>query len=216
MLPKNSFLLLSLAFLLILGVGCRDDLQLIKNNLETPSSDFQTENICFEEGELADPNIPCCAGLYRKQIDDAATVCSKLETIENSAPHIKGGVQGAQFLDFNKKDYDAAHTLPARIVFLYFNSVNCSTCFKELAELRSAFEELKKDPNLGMNLVGFIVDMDDKYTDLDEKALAKEFKATKHTKVFFAKENGISQFEGQWDKQMFLDQIKKIKASWNN
>jgi len=212
---KKLVLLCGIMFL-TLGVGCKQDLELVKNNIETPNSDFQTENICIEEGQLVDPQVPCCAGLVSFKTRDGSAICTKKDALQNSTTTAYNEIKGVTFLNFNKKDYDTAHTLPSRVVFLYFNSVNCSTCSKEVADLQSAFEELKKDPKLEMNIIGFIVDMDDKYTDLEEQALAKKFKASKHTKVFFAKESGISQFEGQWDKEMFLDYIKKIKASWNN
>ena len=111
----------------------------------------------------------------------------------------------SKYLDFKKADYDKALRDKKKIL-LYFYANWCPTCKKEQPETFAAFNELK-DPAL----VGFRVNFKDSDTDADEIALAKEFGiAYQHTKVILKDGQKVLKAPDSWDKERYLEELKKI------
>ena len=109
------------------------------------------------------------------------------------------------YIDFNKADYEKALEENKKIL-LYFYANWCPICKKEQPETFAAFNDLK-DPDW----TGFRVNYRDSDTDADEEALAKEFGVSyQHTKVILKNGERVGKFPDSWDKQRYLDELRKI------
>jgi len=110
-----------------------------------------------------------------------------------------------KYLDFNKADYDKAFN-EKRKILLYFYASWCPTCRAEQPETFAAFKELNDS-----NLIGFRVNYRDGDDDADEKALAQQFGVSyQHTKVILKDGQRILKAPDSWDKQRYLDELRKI------
>ena len=110
----------------------------------------------------------------------------------------------APLLDFNKADYDKALE-SGKLVVLIFHANWCPVCQAEFPEEKAAFDSLDTD-----KVIGLRVNYKDTETDDAENALAKEFNITiQHTKIFLKDGKQILKSPESWDKQRFLDEIKK-------
>jgi len=115
------------------------------------------------------------------------------------------GTESTKYLDFNKVDYEKALKEKKKIL-LYFYANWCPTCRIEQPKTFAAFNELN-DPNL----IGFRVNYRDSDTDAGEEALAKEFGVSyQHTKVLLVDGKREGKWPDSWDKQRYLDELKKI------
>ena len=118
---------------------------------------------------------------------------------------VLSGTEATKYLDFNKADYDKALKDKKKIL-LYFYANWCPICKVEQPQTFAAFNEIK-DPDL----IGFRVNFRDSDTDADEESLAKEFGVSyQHTKIILKNGQRVGKFPDSWDKQRYLDEIKKI------
>ena len=118
---------------------------------------------------------------------------------------VLAGTETTKYLDFNKADYDKALKEKKKIL-LYFYANWCPICRLEQPKTFAAFNEIN-DPDL----IGFRVNYRDSDTDADEEALAKEFGVSyQHTKVILKDGQRVLKAPDSWDKQRYLDELKKI------
>jgi thiol-disulfide isomerase/thioredoxin len=118
---------------------------------------------------------------------------------------VLAGTESTKYLDFNKVDYDKAIKEKKKIL-LYFYANWCPICKKEQVDTFAAFNEIT-DPDL----IGFRVNYRDGDDDEFEKELAKEFGVGyQHTKVILKDGKRVGKFPDSWDKQRYLDELKKI------
>lgn len=118
---------------------------------------------------------------------------------------VLAGTEATKYLDFNKADYDKALKEKKKIL-LYFYANWCPICKKEQPETFAAFNELN-DPDL----IGFRVNYRDSDTDSDEEALAKQFGVSyQHTKVILKDGQRVLKAPDSWDKQRYLDELRKV------
>ena len=118
---------------------------------------------------------------------------------------VLAGTESTKYLDFNKADYDKALKENKKIL-LYFYASWCPICKKEQPETFAAFNEIKDH-----DLIGLRVNFRDSDTDADEEALAKQFGVSyQHTKVTLKGGQRAGKFPDSWDKQRYLDELRKI------
>jgi len=112
-------------------------------------------------------------------------------------------------LDYNKKDYETA-LANEDIVVLYFYASWCPICRYEVSRgLYPAFNELALE-----NTVGFRVNYNDKDTDSDERALARQFGvAYQHTKVILKNGNRVLKDPATWSKNDYISKITTLKSN---
>lgn len=105
-------------------------------------------------------------------------------------------------VDFNMKDYGAALQTD-KLVVLYFYATWCPICKEEIKNLYEAFHAIKDDA-----VVGFRVNYNDKETDKDEEALAREHGvAYQHTKVFIKNNKRILKSPEGWNTARYNSEI---------
>lgn len=111
----------------------------------------------------------------------------------------------SKYLEFSEADYEIA-LKDKRKILLYFYASWCPICKSEQQQTFAAFNELNEP-----DLIGFRVNYRDSDTDNDEEALAKEFGVGyQHTKVILKDGQKIGKWPDSWDKQRYLDEIKKV------
>jgi len=109
------------------------------------------------------------------------------------------------YLEFNKADYDTA-IAENKVILLYFYADWCPICKEEQVSLHDAFNEM--DYN---NLVGFRVNYRDSGVDEFEQALAREQGITyQHTKVIIKDGQRVLKAPDSWEKERYLEEIKKV------
>lgn len=112
-------------------------------------------------------------------------------TLGLDAEYTQVGVQkagtSAPLIEFEQADYEYALTQGKKVALLFFSD-HCPSCRKEIAnEVVPAFDQLDRD-----DLVGFLVNFDDRRTDANEDALAHEFQVPgRHTKVFLDTDGSV-------------------------
>lgn len=105
-------------------------------------------------------------------------------------------------IDFNMKDYGAALQTD-KLVVLYFYATWCPICKEEIKSLFEAFHAIKDD-----TVIGFRVNYNDKDTDKDEEALAREHGvAYQHTKVFIRNNKRILKSPEEWNAARYNSEI---------
>ena len=118
---------------------------------------------------------------------------------------VLAGTEKTKFLEFNKADYDKALKEKKKIL-LYFYANWCPICKREQPDTFAVFDEIND-----ADLIGFRVNYRDSDTDSDEEALAKEFGVSyQHTKVILKDGQRIGKWPDTWDKQRYLDELRKI------
>lgn len=109
------------------------------------------------------------------------------------------------YIEFNKADYDKAAS-ENKIIVLNFYADWCPTCRSEQPHVFAAFNSLNDE-----NIVGFQVNYKDKYTDKDEKEMAKEFGITyQHTKVIIKNSKVAVRSLEAWEKDKYLSELNNI------
>lgn len=128
----------------------------------------------------------------------------KGKKIEGYAGKVLAG-NSSPFLEFNKGDYEQA-LKSDKIIFLDFYANWCPICRAEEPEILAGFEALITD-----KIIGFRVNFNDSETDEDEKQLAKDFNVPyQHTKIILKNGLEISRSVDQWDKEIFLKELKNF------
>ncbi len=155
--------------------------------------------------------LPLAVNVHKSAAEiKAYAACGDIKKSEAMMqPEYKGkvlaGTEKTRYLEFNKADYDKALKEKKRIL-LYFYANWCPVCKKEQPEAFAAFNEINDQ-----DLIGFRVNFRDSETDADEEALAKEFGISyQHTKVILKDGQRAGKFPDSWDKQRYLDELKKI------
>lgn len=111
-------------------------------------------------------------------------------------------------IDFNMQDYGVA-LQSNKLVVLYFYATWCPICKEEIKSLYEAFHSIKND-----SVVGFRVNYNDKDTDKDEEALAREYGvAYQHTKVFIKNKERILKSPEGWNTARYSTEIQNALAS---
>ena len=111
----------------------------------------------------------------------------------------------SEYRIFEKADYEKA-LAENKIVVLYFYANWCAACRAEQPEISAAFSELNDS-----NVIGFRVNFKDSDTDEDEEAMARQFGiAYQHTKVILKDGKQVLKAPDSWDKQRYLDEIRKV------
>lgn len=118
---------------------------------------------------------------------------------------VLAGAENTKYLEFSKADYGKALKEKKKIL-LYFYANWCPACRLEQPQTFAAFNEINDQ-----DLIGFRVNFRDSDTDADEEALAKEFGVSyQHTKIILKDGQRILKAPDSWDKQRYLDELKKI------
>ncbi len=118
---------------------------------------------------------------------------------------ILAGTEATTYLDFNKADYEKALKEKKKIL-LYFYANWCPICRLEQPKTFAAFNEIN-DPDL----IGFRVNYRDSDTEEFEEELAKDFGVSyQHTKVILKNGERVGKWPDSWDKQRYLEELKKI------
>lgn len=109
-------------------------------------------------------------------------------------------------LTFTQQDYEKA-LKTNKLIVLYFYAIWCTICQAETgAALYPAFNELQTG-----EVIGFRVNYDDKDTDSNERALARQFGvAYQHTKVFVRNNARLLKSPESWDKNRYLKEINNL------
>ena len=179
---KTNYLLILLAVFSIALIGC-----------------VQTETAMEKKDEMT--------GKENAMIKEGA-IMEKEESMMDQSEYsgkMLAGTGSTKYLDFNKADYDKALKEKKKIL-LYFYANWCPLCKKEQLETFAAFNEIND-----ADLIGFRVNYRDGDDDEFEKALAKEFGVGyQHTKVILKDGKRVGKFPDSWDKERYLDELKKI------
>ena len=131
----------------------------------------------------------------------------------NEAAYVQNGVQKAgnttPLIEFDKGDYDYARAEGKKIALFFFADW-CPSCRTEIAQaVIPAFNQLERD-----DVVGFLVNFDDRRTDDDEDALAREFQIPdRHAKLFLGADGSVIRKSApeNWTTQQYLDAIAAIE-----
>lgn len=109
------------------------------------------------------------------------------------------------YLAFSKDDYQRALD-GDKIILLNFYANWCPFCRAEEPVITAWFDNLASD-----RLVGFRVNYNDSETDVDEKALADQFKiAYQHTKVILKDGKEVFRTGDTWTKEDFAKNINPL------
>ena len=134
------------------------------------------------------------------------------EVSESPPPGFQGKVLAGDLpyvFDFVKSDYDQA-LKSDNLIVLYFYANWCPICREEIPKFYEAFNEMSKDSNKYVKVIGFRVNYNDSDTDDDEKTLAREYGiAYQHTKVFIKNGQRVLKSPESWDKDRYLSEINK-------
>lgn len=145
-----------------------------------------------------------CSGQQNTDVRNTDTSISGDDIPEVRKPVLLAGNK-AKYYEFTQEAYDGALN-QNNIILLYFYANWCPICRAEQPETLAAFNELDNE-----NVVGFRVNYKDSQTDEYEEALAKEFGITyQHTKVILKDGQRILKAPDTWDKDRYLEELKKV------
>ena len=218
---KISYLFVLLALFSIVVFGCTSQTQPTKNSGEVKKADG---TIVKADGTMVKPDgtmvkpdgtmIKTDGTMVKPDGTmigpDGKVIESKQSTSGTAGAagytgKVLAETEATKYLDFNKADYDKALKEKKKIL-LYFYANWCPICRIEQPQTFAAFNEIK-DPDL----IGFRVNYRDSDTDADEESLAKEFGVSyQHTKVILKDGQRVGKFPDSWDKQRYLDELRKI------
>jgi len=221
---KNIFISLFMILIAITLFGCKVNKQ---NSVEDDSkatsesmidkdmnSDAMEENddaVMMEKDdtmiEESDVSVPSkIEGMEKEEVKNQKMMEQEQD---DSSPITYAGTvlagSNAKLLDFTKDDYNKALNTGKPIV-LYFYADWCPICKAEIPHLYGAFNELTTD-----QIIGFRVNFNDKFTDSDEKELARQFGvAYQHTKVFLKNGQRVLKSPETWKKDRYLSEISSL------
>jgi thioredoxin 1 len=170
-----------------------------KDGEDSMMGDGSHDGSMIEDGVITDEEM--------KAIEDMEKMNGKPSAMVDESPFAGQVLAGntTLLIDYNKADYEKA-LKEKKLVVLYFYADWCPVCKDEVKNgLYPAFNKLDNK-----NVVGFRVNYNDKFTDNNEKDLAKEFGvAYQHTKVFLNNGERVLKSPESWSQNRYLEEINK-------